>query len=129
MISIHLVSRIVIYILLLDKKFPLNSFIRSDDLAKSSTLNRIIHLSCSSSRDIFDNFFRKVKLASDTSFFREKQPDLPKLLTTEKKVLKKYSSMLITASSMSSYYLSMLLEIKKKAVNLIDFLKKKYRME
>jgi hypothetical protein len=76
--------------------------------------------------DIFDNYFRKPKLTSDTSFFREKQPDLTKLLTTEKNVLKKYTSMLITASAMSAYYLSMLIEIRKRAIDLIAFLREKY---
>jgi hypothetical protein len=79
--------------------------------------------------DIFDNIYRKVKLTSDTSFVREKQPDSIKLLTTESNILKKYTSMLVTTSGMAAYYLNMLLDMRERAIKLIDFLKREYHLK
>lgn len=79
--------------------------------------------------DIFDNYFKKLKVASDTSFFIEKRPESIPLLTTEKKMLKKYSSMLITTSGMAANYLYMLMDIRLRAIHLIAFVKKKYDIQ
>jgi hypothetical protein len=79
--------------------------------------------------DIFDNYFKKLRVASDTSFFIEKRPESIPLLTTEKKMLKKYSSMLITTSGMAANYLYMLMDIRLRAIHLIAFVKKKYDIQ
>jgi hypothetical protein len=76
--------------------------------------------------DIFDRSFPREILNKDSSFSRKPLPDIMRILTTEKTVLKKYSQMVLTTQGLIENYLDMLLHMYKRAENLLVFLQVKY---
>jgi hypothetical protein len=86
------------------------------------TMKRLVFFS----EDIFDNTYEKLKFNNDSSFTRNLQWDKSKLLTNDGAILKKYGRMVVTAQGMIAYYITLLQDIKAKAVSLLLFLKKEY---
>jgi len=76
--------------------------------------------------DIFDRSFIKLKLNKDSSFSQLPMPDTMLLLTKEKTALKKFSQMSLTTQGLINNYLSMLIDMYKRAKNLLLFLQAKY---
>jgi len=91
----------------------------------SESAKRILYFA----EDIFDYSAAPLKLASDGSFYREKNPNKMKLMTHDSKVLKKYAQMLTTTNGLTGNYILMLTRIGKRAEALLAFLKSEYHLE
>jgi hypothetical protein len=79
--------------------------------------------------DIFDNTIRKSQINKDNTFYWDTKWDKLKLLTSDNVVLRKYSRIVLNARGMAGNYIYMLMDLSKRAVDLITFLKKEYRLK
>jgi|SRR5690349_3885636 len=79
--------------------------------------------------DIFDRSPILLQMNLDGTFYRNKQPEKMKLITKEKKVLKKYSQMIQSSKELLAVYIDLLFNMRIRANNLLSFLEKEYHLK
>jgi hypothetical protein len=95
-------------------------------LGQADVLREAVKRAYFAAEDIFDRSFIRAVLNKDSSLNRRPLPDTMRILTTEKKALKKYSQMVLTTQGLINNYLDMLFHMYKRADSLLLFLQTKY---